>query len=343
MRIKNVYIEITNLCNLNCITCYNRSGLNQTRCELRFADLAYLMERLSSEFGCESFAFGGGEPFLYTEMNALLAYMQAHTQFQFRFVTNGTIHMPEFFSLVHSDPARFQVQISLDGSCERINALTRGAGAFSRAAAFLDRLASPRFLPLVKMVLSQKNLDDAEAFFHMAISHGGIPEYAFIHCNGNAADEWETKALTPQQKIHILKLLDRLNAQSPIKAVLPYSTRQCPLVDPDYDMAVLIKTDGCVQPCQLLYDPRFSIGNILTDSKETLTAGMNRISKLAQERAAADFQCHRCMVRQKCAKGCMAIADYACGDPLGNDGDCLTRKLEIADFELAKHLSKLEI
>lgn len=342
MRIKNVYIEITNLCNLNCITCYNRSGLNQKRRELSFSKLTYLIERLSSEFGCKTFAFAGGEPFLYTEMNALLAYMQKHTEFQFRFVTNGTLHISDFFSLIHSDPKRFQVQISLDGSCEEINALTRGTGAFAKTLSFLDHLASPQFHPLVKMVLSQKNLGDIESFFHMVASHGGVPEYAFIHCNGNATDQWENKALTPQQKIQVLKLLDSLNAHSAVQAVLPYSTRECPLTDPHYDMSVLIKVDGSVQPCQLLYDPSFTIGNILSDSAESLTAGMNRICELAQTRTAADFGCHHCIVRQKCAKGCMALAHYACGDPLGDDSDCLTRKLEITNFELAKHLSKLE-
>ena len=34
MKVKTVYVEITNQCNLNCRTCYNRSGLNRERREL---------------------------------------------------------------------------------------------------------------------------------------------------------------------------------------------------------------------------------------------------------------------------------------------------------------------
>ena len=31
MKVKVVYVAITNQCNLNCRTCYNRSGLNRVR------------------------------------------------------------------------------------------------------------------------------------------------------------------------------------------------------------------------------------------------------------------------------------------------------------------------
>ena len=34
MRISKAYIEITNRCNLNCTTCYNRSGLNTVTREI---------------------------------------------------------------------------------------------------------------------------------------------------------------------------------------------------------------------------------------------------------------------------------------------------------------------
>lgn len=340
MRIENVYFEITNLCNLNCITCYNRSGLNQCRQELSFQQITQAIQRLSSEFGCHNFAFAGGEPFLHSEISSLLAYMKEHTEFYFRFVTNGTLHTPSLFALVHEEPERFHIQISLDGSCEEINALTRGKSSFAKTIAFLDELASPSYRPLVKMVISQKNLTDIEPFFHMVIAHGGTPEYAFIHRNGNATDDWESKALSAQQKIHVLKLLDRLNASSAIKAALPYCTSSCPLANGDDAMSVLIKTDGSVQPCQLLYDKAFTLGNILTDSSDTLQQNMQRIRDLAAARMETDFQCQRCLLRSKCGKGCMASAVYLHGDPLSNDGDCLTRKLEIVDFELKRQMQQ---
>ena len=39
MNVKSVYVETTNICNLNCKTCYNRSGLNKERKEISKAQL----------------------------------------------------------------------------------------------------------------------------------------------------------------------------------------------------------------------------------------------------------------------------------------------------------------
>ena len=39
MKIEKAYIEITNICNLNCQTCYNRSGLNKERREISVEQL----------------------------------------------------------------------------------------------------------------------------------------------------------------------------------------------------------------------------------------------------------------------------------------------------------------
>lgn len=338
MRIENTYFEMTNLCNLNCITCYNRSGLNHARQELSFQQLVASMDRLSTEFGCQAFAFAGGEPLLHSELTSLLAYIQEHTEFHFSFVTNGTLDNPAFIDLLHQNPDRIRLQISLDGSCEEINSLTRGQGSFAKTIAFLDKVAAPDFRPIVKMVISQKNLHDVEPFYHMVIAHGGAPDYAFINRSGNAVDDWDDKAVAPRQKIQVLKLLDRLNSTSSVEAPLPHSTSGCPLSDPERPLSILIKNDGTLQPCQLLYDSAYSFGNILTDTREQIEQGFQRIRQLVDTRQQQDFQCHRCPMRTQCQKGCPASAVYHCGDPLGDDGECLTRKLEIVDFELRRQL-----
>ena len=59
MIVKTLYIEITNLCNLNCATCYNRSGLNCEREEISAAAL----EQMIADFlpyGLERVLLSGG-------------------------------------------------------------------------------------------------------------------------------------------------------------------------------------------------------------------------------------------------------------------------------------------
>ena len=335
MRITSAYFEITNLCNLNCITCYNRSGLNHSRCEISVAQIQQMIHRLSSEFGCQAFAFAGGEPLLHSELDSLLTYASSHPEFQFSFVTNGTVHKESFFSAMQAHPGQFQVQISLDGSTEEINALTRGKGVFRRTLQFVQRLTAYSFRPAIKMVISQNNLHDIESFFHLAVSLGCSPTFDFAACNGNASDSWNSITLTPRQKIQVLKLLDRLNRENPdFNTPLPRSGSTCTLSDPSQPLAALIKTDGTLFPCQLLYEDIHSCGNILTDSTELINSKINQLQQLAITRLSQDYECKRCPLHLSCARGCFANAFYLTGDSLGDDGNCLTRKLEFFDFEL---------
>ncbi len=335
MRITSAYFEITNQCNLNCITCYNRSGLNHERLELSVAQITQTIERLAAEFDCHSFSFAGGEPLLHSEIDSLLTYVLAHPEYQFSFVTNGTVHKDSFFSAIQSNPSQFRVQVSLDGSTEEINAKTRGQGSFARTIRFIHRLKALSFQPIIKMVISQNNLDDIEPFFHLAVDLGCTPTFDFVACNGNASDSWETITPTPRQKIQVLKLLDRLNQENPDYATeLPRTGTTCSLADPANPTSALIRTDGTIFPCQLLYDDVHACGNILTDSTDHIVAKIGKLQQLAATRLTQDYNCKRCPLQHGCARGCFANAYYLTGDSLGDDGNCLTRKLEFFDFDL---------
>ena len=60
MKVATVYIEITNQCNLNCRTCYNRSGLNRQPREISPRQLEENILPLFTWYGCRRFLFSGG-------------------------------------------------------------------------------------------------------------------------------------------------------------------------------------------------------------------------------------------------------------------------------------------
>ena len=335
MQVMSAYFEITNLCNLNCITCYNRSGLNHCRKELSVVQLSQIINRLSTEFNCTTFSFAGGEPLLHSELEALLTYTQSHPEFHFSFVTNGTIHNEAFFAAIQAKPEQYRVQISLDGSTEEINALTRGKGSFERTLQFIKRLTAFSFRPAIKMVVSQNNLSDIEPFFRLAVNLNCTPVFDFVACNGNASDSWDSINPTPRQKIQVLKLVDRLNKEFPdFQTELPRNNSTCSLSKPTGPVSALIKTDGTIFPCQLLYEEVHACGNILTDSTEFISTKVDQLRQLAITRMTQDYNCKRCPLQHGCARGCFANAYYLTGDSLGDDGNCMTRKLEFFDFDL---------
>lgn len=333
MRIKTVYVEITNQCNLNCRTCYNRSGKNRVREEISREKLEELLQLLLP-LGLERFLFSGGEPTCHTAFDDILDFVDAYPQVSFGIATNGTHPNPKLIELLNTHD-NFTLQISLDGSCEEQNAKTRGPGHFAQAMAFAGQIHQPTTKPLLKMVVSQQNIADVEDFYRLALSVGFVPEFAFIYRSGNGEDAWDDKSLTAQQKLSVLRLVDRLNRECRTETFLPLCTTSCPFAESSFDeLSLCIKVDGSIQPCQMLYDSRFTLGNAFAFDPGSFAFRLDKLGALAKKRRDADYGCASCLLREGCRRGCMAAAVNLHGDPLADDGDCAFRKLQFLGFDL---------
>ena len=330
MKIQTVYTEITNRCNLNCVTCYNSSGRNIHTQEMSIDQIESIL-KLFSRYGANRFLFSGGEPSLHTHFYDLLQLIDRYPQFSYGFVTNGTVHNEEWIKFLNSHQ-NITMQISLDGASEETNSLTRGSNNFGRAVDFVSKLRPRAQKPLLKMVVSQNNIDDVEKFYRMAISLDCVPEFAFIYKSGNGAEVWEQKNLSPQQKLSVIKTVRSLNREYDIDAYLPMCTVRCPYTSDSEHMSICIKTSGSIQPCQSLYSEDFSIGNVLGFDEQDFLRRVDRIINIAKERLACDYGCKKCLLQTGCGKGCLAQAVNNFGDPLAQDGDCLFRKLQFLDM-----------
>ena len=334
MKFKTVYIEITNRCNLNCSTCYNRSGLNKITKEISVEQIDHILN-LCSKYGASRFLFSGGEPSLQSQFHNLLKLIDSYPQFDFGFVTNGTVHDEVWIDFLNSHD-NVTLQVSLDGANEESNRLTRGANNFEKAVEFVKKIHNSTQKPLLKMVISQKNLYCAEDFYHFAVSLGCIPEFAFIYRSGNGSDDWDSKALSAQQKLSVLRMVRTLNEKYGIQAYLPKCTVRCPYSVGADQMSVCIKTNGMIQPCQTLYSDDYSIGNIFDFQEDEVVERVNALVSIAKQRLSQDYGCEKCLLHSACGKGCMAQAVNIFGNPLASDGDCLFRKLQFLDMYVKK-------
>ncbi|MFQ9799716.1 MAG: PqqD family peptide modification chaperone [Clostridia bacterium] len=91
MRIRTAYIEITNQCNFDCATCYNRSGQNLETLELSPTQVRGMVARLSEEFGCQRILLAGGEPCLHSQFQEILELRETFPAIELGVVTNGSI------------------------------------------------------------------------------------------------------------------------------------------------------------------------------------------------------------------------------------------------------------
>ncbi len=340
MKIKTAYIEITNRCNLNCVTCYNRSGLNKVTKELSLKQIEDTIN-LFLPYGLERFLFSGGEPTLHSEFDKILDLIDKYPQLTFGIVTNGTNPNKKLIEYLNSK-ANFKLQISLDGSSEETNSKTRGKGNFAKTVDFAKQITTPSIKPLLKMVISQNNFYDVESFCNLALSLNFTPELAFIYKSGNGTDGWSNKELSSMQKMSVLKFTQRFNKEKSVDIFLPMCTTKCPLGTTLDELSLCIKTDGSIQPCQSLYSEKFTIGNILSFDANLFLNNLNRISALARQRYEKDFGCKKCIIKDICGGGCMAEAVNLYDDYLSDDGNCSFRKQQFIHLNLKGELHLLE-
>ncbi len=341
MRVKTVYIEIINRCNFNCQTCYNRSGLNHKTVDISAEQLEQTIS-IFTELGASRFWLSGGEPTLHPELGEIINIIKSHPELDFGIVTNGSSRNSHLIDALNNSK-NLSLQISLDGPDEEQNALTRGVGHFSTTVEFAKTIHNPYRKPLLKMVISKNNLSCVEDFYRLALNLGCIPEFAFIFKSGNGSEQWDDKAVTAKEKLEVLKLIDRLNAENGVKAFLPLCTSKCPLMKSDVELSLCVKFDGSVQPCQALYSSEYTLGNIFDFNEIAFQEKLNAIQNIATTRMNTDFDCNKCLLRNECGRGCMAEADHLTGDPLKSDGDCDFRKLQFIGYSLKKQQKGISV
>lgn len=330
---KSTYIEITNRCNLDCRDCYNSSGRNKQTVELELGVLLKYIEDLITIYKVRSVTFSGGEPLLYSRiddlLDALTEYTGKYTDVVFNFVTNGTLYNEKFYGLLENN-ARFMVQISLDGPNEESCASMRGAGTFTKV---VNNVSQRKFFnkPVFKMIINKSNASFAEEYFHFVYDKlGGEPSFAFANYQGNAIQNWNEMELLPSEKAKILRMVQQKYKEYNIKDIsLPLPTVHCDLTDEDGARDFCIKPDGSIQPCQNLYDSRFSLGNINKPDWKSIEANVNILKEHLVKRLDLDYGCKKCFLTKNCGRGCPAFAFMRNGDLLLSDEECDFKRVAI--------------
>ena len=323
---KSTYIEITNRCNLDCRDCYNSSGRNKHTVELDLDVLLKYIEDLIIIYKVRSITFSGGEPLLYSRiddlLDALTEYTRKYSDVVFNFVTNGTLYNKNFYDLLENS-SRFMVQISLDGPNEESCASIRGSGTFTKV---VNNVSQRKFFhkPVFKMIINKFNAPFAEEYFHFVYEKlGGEPSFAFANYQGNAIQNWNEMELLPSEKAKILRMVQQKYKEYDITDIaLPLPTVHCDLTDADGAMDFCIKPDGSVQPCQNLYDSKFSLGNIYKLDWKSIEFNVNRLKEYLTKRLEMDFGCKKCFLNKNCGRGCPAFAFMRNGDLLLSDEEC---------------------
>ena len=335
MKILSAYIELTNRCNFNCRTCYNRSGLNRVTEELPIDVLIRTITRFQ-EYGAKSFLLSGGETMMYSDIEALFALAEKMPEVLFTISTNGTVKQSVLLD-AYRRLSNLYVQISLDGSCETVNARTRGQENFGKTVMLLEGLRNSeqpgRYR--LKMVVSKVNRFNIPAYFDFAFNYGCEPQFSFMNPLGNGGDHWSDMSLNSAEKMTALRLIDEANKKYGTKIVLPFCAFSCPLADDpnDVKLGCMVKANGEMMPCQGLYDGHYRLGNVYDFDENEVIGNLRRLREITQKRMQTDYECSKCILTSICKRGCPASA-ASMGDIFGSDGDCEFRLKHYLKYQL---------
>ncbi|MHC4221328.1 MAG: radical SAM protein, partial [Planctomycetota bacterium] len=169
--------NITRLCNLKCVHCYNDSGVGKDFNDITTDKAKSVLDDLAG-FGVPSVLFSGGEPLMRHDLFELINYAGGRG-LRTVISTNGTLITPEAAKKIKDGGVSY-VGISLDGIGE-INDKFRGvSGAFEKAVQGIRNCMAAEIRVGLRLTLTKKNVEDLEALFGFFESES-IERACFYH------------------------------------------------------------------------------------------------------------------------------------------------------------------
>lgn len=266
-------LELTNRCNLACISCYNNAGLamNNELTTEEWVDVAHQLGRL----GVFHVYLTGGEPLLF---EGLLEVVSALFDEKIRTVlfSNGLIINDEILSKLEKYKPYIELVISIHGSSPETHDEIRGVKGSWAQAVNACKLTTKHSLPLTAdHLVTRTNIDGLGQMIDLAFSLGAskmiVSEVVLL---GRAAVNFKRIQLTNENKKSMYEIVSHRTAKyrnkmkievssSPVLDLRNYFSNPC--------MGMLIRPNGDVK---LDYLIPFFFGNVHEEKLEDIWESM---------------------------------------------------------------------
>ncbi len=323
----DIYLHVTNKCNLKCPYCYNKGDREM---KLKLERKGELASPLSTEeyknlivriidYGVRRIVFTGGEPLMRPDIMELIEFARSKSETVYLEMLTNAIKIDDRVAekmCRHMDT----VTISLDGHEQHIHEFYRGKGTFDPTVRGIKRLIAKRKQlnqqkPFVCIVptLTNKNIVKLKEIFEFALEELGADGLAPIIFQAGDHQELNTTQI-PELGVY-LEAMNRTNeylSQRAAKFALPAETKPHPIHPRNHcgvgHGEISVDPSGFVYPCQSLHFSEFICGNVRQkDIKEIFNESpiMKKLRSVTVDRVAV---CSHCDLRYLCNGGCRATA-----------------------------------
>lgn len=343
-----IFWNLTGLCNLSCIHCYNRSGPDKSSSEeLSTAEALAFIDDCAAQ-KVPVILLSGGEPLMRDDIWELARHA-SRLGIKTALSSNGTLITREVAKKIH-DAGIGYVGISLDGASAETHDRFRGAdGAFERATQAFQNCKEEDVRCGVRMTVTKDNIAELEDLIKLSLrlSASRFCVYWLVP-SGRGSDSYQDLQLDEQQVRDVLMILHRY-AEETDPSVMEFLT-----VDGPQDAIMLLETmekrgsqdldeartlissmkggcsagirvanvspEGDVYPCQFAQTPEFLVGSIREKTfGELWNDPENRVLTLFRDkRERLIGRCTSCQYLDLCGGGCRIRAYHETGE-FGND------------------------
>lgn len=171
--------EVTQRCNLSCRQCYFDSNTYKGQ-ELKTKECIEIVKqlKLAQVLWVE---IQGGEPLLRKDIYKILQKLKEEN-IGVKLLTNGTLINDSCAKKLSSilEKTTDSIQISLDGSCPRINDHIRGEGSFNKIIKGIKNCIKHKLPFSVNTTLMDKNSRDLANIYKLLINLKNVPRFTFF-------------------------------------------------------------------------------------------------------------------------------------------------------------------
>lgn len=317
-RLRKVYFNVTEGCNLGCPTCYFSARHGQHISDLSTDAAIDLLERVAWHADPAIFVISGGEPFMREDID-ILVKRSAKLFKRVILLTNGCLIDMEHARKI-ADSGVACIQVSLEGSSSEIHDAVRGRGSFDAALRGIRNLlaAGMRNIEIVP-TLTRRNVRDLPALGHLAGELGVGFHVSLFMPVGRGFANLEELLLSADD---LREVAESLASASGLTGNSGEDDTMIDLFPRESCGAgkrvISIGPDGEVYPCALLHYPALGFGNIFELPLSRILGRMDGLVPSVDEVP----ECGECNVRYFCGGGCRAYSFTGFGHFLAKDPYC---------------------
>lgn len=290
--VKEIYIDLTNRCNLRCLHCATCAG-EYIKGELSFEEICKIIDTCC-ELKPEKLILTGGEIFVRKDVEEIIKYASNKFNGVLCIMSNGVLIDENRIKLIceYVD----EVSLSLDGYNEETTDYIRGTGVFNKVIEVIDKLQKASVnkisLSMVETKLTENHVNDfndlckklkVKAMVRKFEPIGrGESNYDVLKTSTKSYDKDEI--LTEEEIKSIKKNINGKSLCNAGKKVLA------------------IDHIGDVYPCEVLQEDEYKLGNILSDgAKLNYDSPIQKLKNCIVDKIEG---CKECNIRYFCSSGC---------------------------------------